>query len=57
MTPRRARLLVWLAFGVVYAVIGSLAPFVLLLGWWEAIPAVALAIVAGDRFAARYYVG
>jgi hypothetical protein len=41
--------LVWLVFAVAYAIIGSLAPFVLLLGWWEAIPAVALALICGDR--------
>jgi hypothetical protein len=54
MTAHRARLLVWLVFGASYAAIGSLAPFVLLLGWWEAIPAVAAAIYVGDRVAARY---
>jgi hypothetical protein len=40
--------LVWLVFAVAYAIIGSLAPFVLLLGGWEAIPAVALALICGD---------
>jgi hypothetical protein len=49
ITAGRARVLVWFVFGVAYVVIGSLAPFVLLLGWWEAIPAVALALVCGDR--------
>jgi hypothetical protein len=49
VTPRRARLAVWLAVGLVYVVVGSLAPFVLLLGWWEAVPAVVLAIWLGDR--------
>jgi hypothetical protein len=54
VTPSRARLLVWILFGATYAAIGSLAPFVLLLGWWEAIPAVAAAIFVGDRVAARF---
>jgi hypothetical protein len=49
LTPGRARLLVWICFGAVYVLVGSLAPFLLLLGWWEAVPAVALALVAGDR--------
>jgi hypothetical protein len=49
LTPGRARLLVWIGFGALYIVVGSLAPFMLLLGWWEAVPAVALALVIGDR--------
>jgi hypothetical protein len=49
LTPKRARLLVWVAFAVLYVVLGSFAPFILLLGWWEAVPAVALALVTGDR--------
>ena len=49
LTPKRARLLVWIAFAALYIVVGSLAPFILLLGWWEAVPAVALALVTGDR--------
>jgi hypothetical protein len=52
-TPNRARLLVWLSVGAVYIAIGSVYPFLLLLGWWEAIPAVILALVLGDRAAAR----
>jgi hypothetical protein len=49
LTPGRARLLVWICFGTLYVLVGSFAPFMLLLGWWEAVPAVALALVAGDR--------
>ena len=49
LTPGRARVLVWIGLGALYIVVGSLAPFVLLLGWWEALPAVALALVIGDR--------
>ena len=49
LTPARARLIVWIAFAALYIVAGSLAPFMLLLGWWEALPAVAVALVAGDR--------
>ena len=49
LTPGRARVLVWMGFAALYVVVGSLAPFVLLLGWWEAVPAVALALVVGDR--------
>jgi hypothetical protein len=49
LTPKRARLLVWIVFAALYIVLGSLAPFILLLGWWEAVPAVALALVTGDR--------
>ena len=49
LTPGRARLLVWTGFGAVYVLVGSLAPFMLLLGWWEAVPAVAFALLAGDR--------
>ena len=49
LTPKRARLLVWIVFAALYIVVGSAAPFILLLGWWEAVPAVALALVVGDR--------
>jgi hypothetical protein len=49
LTPKRARLLVWMIFASLYVVLGSLAPFILLLGWWEAVPAVALTLVTGDR--------
>lgn len=49
LTPKRARLLVWMGFAVLYVVVGSFAPFIFLLGWWEAVPAVALALVTGDR--------
>jgi hypothetical protein len=53
LTPNRARLLVWLSVGALYIAIGSVYPFLLLLGWWEAIPAVIAALVLGDRAAAR----
>ncbi len=49
LTPARARLIVWITFAALYIVVGSLAPFMLLLGWWEALPAVAVALVAGDH--------
>ena len=48
LTPKRTRLLVWMVFAALYIVVGSLAPFILLLGWWEAVPAVALALATGD---------
>jgi hypothetical protein len=53
LTPGRARFLVWLGVGAAYIAIGSLEPFLFLLGWWEAIPAVIVALVLGDRVAAR----
>jgi hypothetical protein len=51
LTPQRARALVWLGFGLLYVFVGSLTPFLLLLGWWEAVPAVVLALITGDRVA------
>jgi len=51
--PARTRLLVWIVVAVAYIALGSLYPFVLLLGWWEAIPAVLVAIVVGDALARR----
>jgi len=41
-------------FAVAYALVGSFAPFVLLLGWWEAIPTVFVAILVGDWVAGRF---
>jgi hypothetical protein len=47
--PAATRVLVWVAVAAAYMVVGSLAPFVLLLGWWEAIPAVVMAVVLSER--------
>lgn len=52
--PGTIRVLTWFGIGFLYAAIGSQIPFVLLLGWWEAVPAVAFAIVVSDRLSRRY---
>ncbi|HET7428575.1 MAG TPA: hypothetical protein VFJ66_03930 [Gaiellales bacterium] len=52
ITPGRARTVTWLLMGAIYLLIGSLAPFVFLLGWWEALPAVGITLILSDRAAA-----
>jgi hypothetical protein len=52
ITPGRARTVTWLSMGAIYLLIGSLAPFIFLLGWWEALPAVGITLILSDRAAA-----
>jgi hypothetical protein len=54
VSARHVRFAIWSAFAVVYALVGSLAPFVLLLGWWEAVPSVFVAILIADRVSRRF---